>query len=176
MRITLSALGLSSALVLSFAAPSYAQSSDLAFDEIIVTATKRDENIQDVPLSVTALPQDVLDTFGGGGDDIQYLSARVPSLVIESSFGRIFPRSYIRGLGNTDFDLNASQPVSFIYDDIVYENPVLKGKFIKRYKRFFADVEIDYIYKKSVLNFPNQDFTVATGYLKVATPELVAFD
>jgi len=121
------ALGSTSAIALLFATPVQAQSTDGAFDEIIVTATKRTENIQDVPVSVTALTQDVLDEFGGGGDDIQYLSARVPSLIIESSFGRIFPRSYIRGLGNTDFDLNASQPVSFIYDEVVYENPVLKG-------------------------------------------------
>ena len=55
------------------------------------------------------------------------LSGRVPSLNIESSFGRTFPRFYIRGLGNTDFDLNASQPVSLVYDDVVLENPILKG-------------------------------------------------
>ena len=51
----------------------------------------------------------------------------MPSLNIESSFGRTFPRFYIRGLGNTDFDLNASQPVSLVYDDVVLENPILKG-------------------------------------------------
>ena len=62
-----------------------------------------------------------------GGADIRGLSGRVPSLNIESSFGRTFPRFYIRGLGNTDFDLNASQPVSLIYDDVVLENPILKG-------------------------------------------------
>jgi len=114
-------------LALSTSLQAGAQSSDLEFDEVIVTATKRAENIQDVPLSVTALPSDTLDLIGGAGDDIQFLSARVPSLIIESSFGRIFPRAYIRGLGNTDFDLNASQPVSFIYDEVVYENPILKG-------------------------------------------------
>ena len=59
--------------------------------------------------------------------DIPRLSGRVPSLNIESSFGRTFPRFYIRGLGNTDFDLNASQPVSLVYDDVVLENPILKG-------------------------------------------------
>jgi iron complex outermembrane receptor protein len=58
---------------------------------------------------------------------VRFLSGRVPSLVLESSFGRSFPRFYMRGLGNTDFDLNASQPVSMIYDEIVLENPVLKG-------------------------------------------------
>ncbi|MEP6502939.1 MAG: TonB-dependent receptor, partial [Betaproteobacteria bacterium] len=44
-----------------------------------------------------------------------------------SSFGRAFPRFYIRGYGNTDFHLNASQPVSLVYDDVVQENPILKG-------------------------------------------------
>jgi hypothetical protein len=43
------------------------------------------------------------------------------------SFGRAFPRFYIRGYGNTDFRLNASQPVSLVYDDVVQENPILKG-------------------------------------------------
>jgi iron complex outermembrane receptor protein len=47
--------------------------------------------------------------------------------MVESSFGRTFPRFYIRGLGNTDFDFNASQPVSLVYDDVVLENPILKG-------------------------------------------------
>ncbi|MEO0882317.1 MAG: TonB-dependent receptor [Pseudomonadota bacterium] len=103
------------------------EASSLAFDPVIITATKRAEDLQDVPVSVTAVSGEDLDLFGGAGDDIQFLSARVPSLVIESSFGRIFPRPYIRGLGNTDFDFNASQPVSFVYDEVVFENPVLKG-------------------------------------------------
>ena len=68
-----------------------------------------------------------LDVLNSGGNDVRFLSGRVPSLNIESSFGRAFPRFYIRGLGNTDFDLNASQPVSLVYDDVVQENPILKG-------------------------------------------------
>jgi iron complex outermembrane receptor protein len=39
----------------------------------------------------------------------------------------VFPRFYIRGYGNTDFDLNASQPVSYVVDEVVQENPILKG-------------------------------------------------
>jgi iron complex outermembrane receptor protein len=94
---------------------------------IIVTAQRREENIQDVPISVTAVSQDQLTALGSGGQDIRALSGKVPSLLVESSFGRTFPRFYIRGLGNTDFDYNASQPVSLVYDDVVLENPVLKG-------------------------------------------------
>ncbi len=95
--------------------------------DITVTAEKRSENIQKVPESITAIDSDKLDVLKSGGDDVRFLSGRVPSLLIESSFGRTFPRFYIRGLGNTDFDLNASQPVSFVYDDVVLENPILKG-------------------------------------------------
>jgi len=95
--------------------------------EVMVTAQKRTERLNDVPESVTAIGGDKLDVMRSSGGDIRILSSRVPSLTLESSFGRTFPRPYIRGLGNTDFDLNASQPVSFVYDDVVLENPILKG-------------------------------------------------
>jgi iron complex outermembrane recepter protein len=96
-------------------------------EEITVTAQKREENVQEVPLSVTTFNADQLVLLSSGGADVKALSARVPSLLLESSFGRAFPRFYIRGLGNTDFDLNASQPVSMVVDDVVLENPVVKG-------------------------------------------------
>ena len=95
--------------------------------DVVVTAQRREERLKDVPLSVAAISGARLDTIQAGGADIRALAGRVPSLNIESSFGRAFPRFYIRGLGNTDFDLNASQPVSLVYDDVVLENPILKG-------------------------------------------------
>lgn len=94
---------------------------------INITAERRLENIQEVPNSVSVLQGETLDVLNTSGQDIRMLSARVPSLNIESSFGRAFPRFYIRGYGNTDFRLNASQPVSLVYDDVVQENPILKG-------------------------------------------------
>ncbi len=94
---------------------------------ITVTADRRVENIRDVPSSVSALQGEILEALGTSGQDVRALSGRVPSLNIESSFGRAFPRFYIRGYGNTDFRLNASQPVSLVYDDVVQENSILKG-------------------------------------------------
>lgn len=96
-------------------------------EKITVTAQKRVQNIQEVPISVAALTPKQLETMGSSAMDIRFLSARVPSLLIESSFGRTFPRFYIRGLGNTDFDLLASQPVSLVYDNVVLENSLTKG-------------------------------------------------
>ncbi|WP_293676002.1 TonB-dependent receptor, partial [uncultured Phenylobacterium sp.] len=116
-----------SVLALALALPAAAADDVATVGEVIVTAQKKAENINDVPLSVTAVGGQKLDAIRSGGGDIRMLSARVPSLTMESSFGRTFPRPYIRGLGNTDFDLNASQPVSFVYDEVVLETPVLKG-------------------------------------------------
>lgn len=94
---------------------------------VTVTAERRVENIKEVPSSISTLSGEKLDVLNSSGQDIRMLSGRVPSLNIESSFGRAFPRFYIRGYGNTDFRSNASQPVSLIYDDIVQETPILKG-------------------------------------------------
>jgi iron complex outermembrane receptor protein len=104
-----------------------AAAADQGVGEIIVTAQRRFENIQKIPVSVGTVDPEQLAAINSSGADIRGLSGRVPSLNIESSFGRTFPRFYIRGLGNTDFDLNASQPVSLVYDDVVLENPILKG-------------------------------------------------
>jgi iron complex outermembrane receptor protein len=94
---------------------------------VTISAERRIENIREVPVSASVLQGEILEVLNTSGQDLRMLSGRVPSLNIESSFGRAFPRFYIRGYGNTDFRLNASQPVSLVYDDIVQENPILKG-------------------------------------------------
>ena len=96
-------------------------------DVVIVTAQRRAENIKDVPMAITTLSGDRLEAVTAGGQDIRFLASRSPSLNVESDYGRSFPRFYIRGQGNTDFDLNASQPVGLVVDDIVQESPMLKG-------------------------------------------------
>ncbi|OWQ44284.1 TonB-dependent receptor [Roseateles noduli] len=96
-------------------------------ETVTITAERRVENIKEVPNAVTKISGEKLDVLNSAGQDVRFLSGRVPSLNIESSFGRAFPRFYIRGYGNTDFRLNASQPVSLVYDDVVQENPILKG-------------------------------------------------
>ncbi|AYV45035.1 TonB-dependent receptor [Caulobacter flavus] len=114
-------------LAAAVAAPAFAQDAAVALDDVIVTAQKRSENIQDVPVSVAAVSGEKLASIFAAGEDVLALSSRVPGLYIESSNGRAAPRFYIRGLGNADFDLAASQPVSVIMDDVVLENVVLKS-------------------------------------------------
>ena len=105
-----------------------ATSGDAGVEEITVTAQRRSENLEKVPVSVAVISGADQRTFTAGGDDtLLTLSGRVPSLYVESTTGRIFPRFYIRGLGNIDFYLGASQPVSIIQDDVVLEHVVLKS-------------------------------------------------
>lgn len=127
---SVSAASLALALSSFLASPAIAQESndsEARLPPVTVTAQRVEENLQDVPISITVLDTAKIDELKAGGADVRFLSARVPSVIAESSFGRAFPRFYIRGIGNIDFDLNASQPVSLVYDDVPYENPILKG-------------------------------------------------
>ncbi|MGB5721404.1 MAG: TonB-dependent receptor [Woeseiaceae bacterium] len=109
-----------------FSGPAAAQEPGV-LEEILVTAQKREEALQDVPISVATTSGESLNALFSGSEDILALSGRVPGLYAESSNGRSAPRFYLRGLGNIDFDLAASQPVSLVMDEVVMENVVLKG-------------------------------------------------
>lgn len=99
----------------------------MILEEIIVTAQRREENLQDVPFSVSAMRGERMATYLESGEDIRALANRIPALYAESSNGRLAPRFYMRGLGNSDFDLAASQSVSIIFDEVVQENVILKS-------------------------------------------------
>ncbi|MFT4247375.1 MAG: TonB-dependent receptor [Pseudomonas sp.] len=102
--------------------------SPTSLDQITVTAEHREQNLQEVPVSIGVLQGEAVRNVTAGGDDtLLALSGRVPGLYAETTTGRIFPRFYIRGLGNIDFYLGASQPVSIIQDDVVLEHVVLKS-------------------------------------------------
>ncbi|WP_109341050.1 TonB-dependent receptor [Saliniradius amylolyticus] len=113
-----------------FASAVSAQSEDetkIELEQITVTAQKRTQSIQEVPISIATLSGEKFENMFSAGDDVLALANRVPGLYAESSNGRIAPRFYIRGLGNTDFDLAASQPVSIVMDEVVKENVILKS-------------------------------------------------
>ncbi|WP_339725569.1 TonB-dependent receptor [uncultured Paraglaciecola sp.] len=120
-------LGIHAALVSQFTFAQATETSERALESITVTATKRTQSIQEVPISIATLNGEQFESIFSGGEDIIALAVRVPGLYAETSNGRVAPRFYIRGLGNTDFDLAASQPVSIVMDDIVKENVILKS-------------------------------------------------
>ncbi len=114
-------LGSVTAMVLP-ATPVFAQDAEpgaaAAGDEIIVTATRREERLQDVPLSVTAVSGESLAQSGlKEVSDIQYLAPNI-------TFSATNPVSngggyQIRGVGTQTYDSGVEQTVGLVIDGVV---------------------------------------------------------
>lgn len=89
-----------------------------AIEEIVVTARKREENIQDVGLSVSALgPQEIEDNFARDMRDLVYVS---PNLVLDDTAqgpGGV-AAAYIRGIGVSEVEKNFDPAVGVVVDGI----------------------------------------------------------
>jgi iron complex outermembrane receptor protein len=89
------------------AAPAFAQEEDsAALEEITVTAQRREERLQDVPIAVTAFTAEDLERTAATG--IQDVAARAPGVTL-TQFNIGEPQLYIRGVGTTS-DSAASDP------------------------------------------------------------------
>ncbi len=84
-----------------------------ALDEVIVTATKRAENIQDVPVSVSAISGEQIKNLGIA--DMEDLSAYIPNFEINSV--AVVPNLYIRGIGG-GLTHSIEQSVGRFIDDV----------------------------------------------------------
>ena len=102
-----------------------AQDTGLQIEEIIVTAQKREQNLNDVSVAVTVFT----------GDDIRQqrlgqpidLAAQTPNLNINETFGNTITNVSIRGLGLNDYAVN-NNPAAGIYVDEVYlVSPAMLG-------------------------------------------------
>ena len=101
--------------------PAHAQGrSSALLEEIVVTARKREENLQDAPIAVSAFTGDALDFRGV--TEIGKLDQFVPNLVLNESttYSNVSNAAvYIRGIGQNDFT-PVIDPGVGIYVDGVY--------------------------------------------------------
>ena len=95
----------------------HAMGQSLQLEEVIVTAQKRAESLQDVPVAVTAISGDKI--VEAGILDLQDLTNYVPNVVMFNSPGGGSPgRIYIRGIGsgnNSAFEQSVGSFVDGIY-------------------------------------------------------------
>ena len=84
-------------------------------EEVIVTAQKREQGLQDVPISVQAFDRQAIDNLGA--QDIGDLSIFTPN--VDIGRGANQPRYSIRGIGTNDFGIG-SDPAVGVYIDGVY--------------------------------------------------------
>ncbi|MCP1471478.1 iron complex outermembrane receptor protein [Sphingobium sp. OAS761] len=94
-----------------------AQDDGTRLQEIVVTAQRRTENIQNVPISVTALSADTLDN--ARVTDIRNLSGLAPNVLINSQGISSIPTVTIRGI-QSGVSSSSVDPKVGIYLDGVY--------------------------------------------------------
>jgi iron complex outermembrane recepter protein len=101
------------------AGPSWAQqqaANPPVLTEIIVTAQKREQNIQDVPISVIALSAQQLKD--GGVTDIKNLQALTPGLTVTSTTSENVTTARIRGIGTVGDNPGLESSVGVVIDGV----------------------------------------------------------
>ena len=92
-----------------------AEASDRPIEEIIVTSQRRAENMQSVPVAVTAFSGDDLDEMGIV--DIKGITERTPGFTM-GVFNPGQPQYYIRGIGSNEDGAGGDQSVIVFVDEI----------------------------------------------------------
>ena len=157
------------------ATPAAAQSTDAdnGLDEIIVTAQKREQNLQDVPAAVSAFSADQL--LARGVTQTSDLMGTLPNLQVTSAYGSTQPNFSLRGISvANEFSASTASPVG-VYVDEVYQSfrashgqqlydlervEVLRGPQGTLYGRNTTGGAINFITR-------NPDLDGANGYLTV---------
>ncbi|MEM6583135.1 MAG: TonB-dependent receptor [Pseudomonadota bacterium] len=107
-------------LALSAAMLSQAVNAADMLEEVVVTAQKRAESLQDTPVAVTAFTAQTIERYGM--DNISQIADFTPNLTFDTtapisgvSSGAVV---FIRGVGQTDFSLTTDPGVGTYVDDV----------------------------------------------------------
>ncbi|MFO1464866.1 MAG: hypothetical protein U1F35_00235 [Steroidobacteraceae bacterium] len=108
--------GLAAAVVTlaGFAVPCWA---DADLEAVVVTAQRRAENVQDVPIAISAFTANDLErtNIRQAGD----ITTLVPNLLLSSPYGEeAEPVFSLRGVTSNDFSQNQSAPVAMYVDEV----------------------------------------------------------
>ena len=98
-----------------------AANSVVSIDEIVVTAQKRAENVQDVPLAITAVRGETLAAMNI--TQPQQLSLIDPSVRFKQSLSNSASGLTIRGIGTSSFSAGIEQSISTVVDGVVLADP-----------------------------------------------------
>ena len=106
-------------------APITAQAQDNASEggtnEILVTAQKRSQSVQDVGIAITALSGDELQKQQA--TDVSSVAAQIPGVVATTSSN--LPAFTVRGIGMNDFAANFDAPIALYVDEVYRSKPYM---------------------------------------------------
>jgi len=119
------ALALSTTMATALiAAPAHAQEASAEADapfastDIIVTAQKREQNLQDVPVAISVVSGDMLER--SNVNSAEQLFQRVPTLTFRKGNTNKDSALSIRGVGTISFSSGVEPSVSTVIDGVVY--------------------------------------------------------
>ncbi|MBY0509272.1 MAG: TonB-dependent receptor [Rhodospirillaceae bacterium] len=91
-----------------------AETARLQIEEVVVTAQKREQNLADAPISITAFTSTQIENAGLG--DLSEIGHFTPGLYW-NNINVSKPQVFIRGLGTTAFDAGSDPSVAVFLDD-----------------------------------------------------------
>ncbi|MCJ2179986.1 TonB-dependent receptor [Novosphingobium album (ex Hu et al. 2023)] len=110
------AMAAPAALAQQAGSPPAANTAGKTLSDIVVTAQRRDQNMQDVPITISAFSNAELDR--SGIDNIADLGTVVPGLVFSNIVG--YSQPYIRGVGTNATGPGFENPVATYVDGVYY--------------------------------------------------------
>lgn len=106
----------SAAVLAAFASSASAQEANRQVDEIVVTAQKREQSLQNVPIVVTAVSAQLLQD--SGVKDIKDLTILTPGLLVTSTANETSTTARIRGIGTVGDNAGLESSVGIIVDGV----------------------------------------------------------
>lgn len=96
-----------------------------SLEEIVVTAQKREQNLQDIPIAVSAFTSEQLQSLNT--DNLQELTEHIAGAELFDDRGSGQPTWVIRGVGLADFNANNTPTAAIYYDEYYLTSNVLGG-------------------------------------------------
>jgi iron complex outermembrane recepter protein len=122
LAVTLALAGTTPALAQTATGESASRADSATLEAVTVTARKREETLQDVPIAVTAFTPEAIDKLNIR--DIGDLNAYVPNLTIYAARGSSSTvTAYIRGIGQSDPLWGVDPGVGIYLDDVYIARP-----------------------------------------------------
>lgn len=120
---TVSALFFGSAAAVN--AEDISASNEFNFEEIVVTAQKRSQSLQDVSIAITAFTGDNISKLGV--NNLEQLTEFVAGVELFDDRGAGQPTWVIRGVGLADFNSNNTPTAAVYYDEYYLTSNTLSG-------------------------------------------------
>jgi iron complex outermembrane receptor protein len=151
------------------AMPAFAaeNSGDAQIEEIIVTANRREQNLQDTPVAVTAFTQATLDQ--SQASDLAGLQAFVPNLTVEQHGDSGGVHVYLRGVGSANHTELGDPAVAFHIDEVYSPRP--QGATV-----LLQDLEQVEVLRGPQGTLFGRNSTAGTVNLRTAKPQLDEMD